>query len=213
MANQYRPDQSDFLAHFASGGKPVGKKDTKNPIKDKVRLTAIQRLISILTEKKIIASTMPWTGSHAVCFTECPWSSLLDHTKNYSPYGIGFSKKFIFAMNGAPVYYVRADQFKKQQWHDHLKAFATPFWPKYRPKSIDNKVKFIDCDYLHEREWRVPHDLSFEYQQIEFVILNTYEDMAQFPKELKDAIGREKFLLMDNYKMIEKLWPVHNLGI
>jgi hypothetical protein len=37
--------------------------------------------------------------------------------------------------------------------------------------------------------------------------------MAKFPKELKDAIGRDKFLLMDNYKMIEKLWPVHNLGI
>ena len=37
--------------------------------------------------------------------------------------------------------------------------------------------------------------------------------MAQFPKELKDEIGRDKFLLLDNYKMIEKLWPVHNLGL
>ena len=29
----------------------------------------------------------------------------------------------------------------------------------------------------------------------------------------KDAIGREKFLLMDNYTRIEKLWPVHILWI
>ncbi|WP_204221482.1 hypothetical protein [Pseudoflavonifractor sp. An176] len=50
---------------------------------------------------------------------------------------------------------------------------------------------------------------SFEYDQIEFVVLDTYEDMAKFPKELKDEIGRDKFLLMDNYRTIEKLWPVH----
>ena len=41
--------------------------------------------------------------------------------------------------------------------------------------------------------------------------LPDYMAMARFPKELKDAIGREKFLLMDNYKMIEELWPVHKL--
>lgn len=68
-----------------------------------------------------------------------------------------------------------------------------------------------DCDYTHEREWRVPHDFPFDYNRIEFVILNSYEDMAKFPKELKDAIGREKFILMDNYKQIEKLWPVHKI--
>ena len=33
--------------------------------------------------------------------------------------------------------------------------------------------------------------------------------MAQFPKEFKDAIGRDKFILVDDYKNIERLWPVH----
>ena len=27
----------------------------------------------------------------------------------------------------------------------------------------------------------------------------------------KDDIGRDKFLLMENYKKIEELWPVHKL--
>jgi hypothetical protein len=36
--------------------------------------------------------------------------------------------------------------------------------------------------------------------------------MAEFPKELKDAIGREKFLLMEVYRNVERLWPVHNIG-
>jgi len=35
--------------------------------------------------------------------------------------------------------------------------------------------------------------------------------MAAFPKELKNSIGREKFIIMDNYKKIEELWPVHLL--
>lgn len=35
--------------------------------------------------------------------------------------------------------------------------------------------------------------------------------MAMFPQDLKDAIGRDTFLLMDNYTRIEELWPVHNL--
>jgi hypothetical protein len=176
-------------------------------------MTVRERLISMLGDKNIIASTMSWTASHAVCFTECPWSSLIEHTSVYSPYGIGFSKQSIFSRNGSPVYYVRADQYKKQQWHDHLKAFATPFWPTYRSQSQNNKVEFPDCDFSHEREWRVPHDLPFEYEHIEFINLNTYEDMAAFPKELKDAIGRETFLLIDNYKIIERLWPVNNLGL
>lgn len=67
------------------------------------------------------------------------------------------------------------------------------------------------CDYTHEREWRVPHDLPFEYSDIAFIVLEDYEAMAKFPKELKDEIGREKFVLLDNYKKIEELWPVHKM--
>jgi hypothetical protein len=57
----------------------------------------------------------------------------------------------------------------------------------------------------------VPHDLLFEYSHIEFVIVKRYEDMARFPKELKDAIGRQKFIIMEVYTNIERLWPVHNI--
>ena len=36
--------------------------------------------------------------------------------------------------------------------------------------------------------------------------------MARFPRELKDAIGRDKFILMDMYRKIEELWPTHLLS-
>jgi len=36
--------------------------------------------------------------------------------------------------------------------------------------------------------------------------------MAKMPKTLKDGIGRPKFLIMDIYRQIEKLWPTHVLS-
>ena len=64
-------------------------------------------------------------------------------------------------------------------------------------------------DYSHEREWRVPHDFTFKPDQVEFVVVQSYEHMASLPKEIKDAIGRDKFLMLDVYRQIERLWPTH----
>jgi len=191
-----RPDQSDFLAHFTKGA------------------DAYQKLISILNDKNLKASPLPWTKRPAVCFTECPWSSLLEHAQQYSPYGIGFTKPHVFAAGGGPSYYVRPDHFDKQQWENDLYTFVTPFAPAYRPGHLKDG-KYLNgktIDYSHEREWRVPHDFKFDHGSIQFVILDTYEDMAKFPKDLKDAIGREKFIFMDMYKKIEDLWPTHLIG-
>ena len=68
---------------------------------------------------------------------------------------------------------------------------------------------FPTVDYSHEREWRVPHNFPFDFSDVEFVILKDYSDMAQFPQDLKDAIGREKFIFIENYEHVEALWPVH----
>lgn len=191
-----RPDPSDFLAHFTKGE------------------TAYDSLISILNTRVIWAGQLPWVKRKGVCFTECPWSSLLAHAKQYSSYGIGFKKPRVFAAGGGPAYYVRADHFDKQQWENDLYTFVTPFWPAYRPAHLKD-AQYLSgktIDYAHEREWRIPHEFKFEYAHVEFVILETYDDMARFPKELKDAIGREKFILMDMYKKVEELWPTHLVG-
>lgn len=206
-----RPDVSFFLAHFTSSKYPKGYKNKENPTNEFMYQPPLKRLENILSQRKIYASVLPWTNKRAVCLTECPWTSLLEHKNHYSSYGLGFNKKFIFATGGAPVYYVRADYYKQQQWSDYALTFVSPFWPEYATKKQKESCRFDRCDYTHEREWRVPHDLFFEYEDIEFIVLNDYKDMAQFPKELKDSIGREKFLLMDNYTKIENLWPIHKL--
>lgn len=188
-----RPDQSEYLAHFTKGDKPI---DT---------------LAKMLTDGVIIASSLPWTKKPAACFTECPWSSLLAHAANYSPYGVGFTKSHVFAAGGGPAFYVRADHYQKQNWDGHVHTFVTPFWPRYRPASLrgGDVLGGKSIDYAHEREWRVPHDFKFGLDEVQFVILDTYQDMAAFPRELKDKIGREKFILMDMYRKIEELWPTH----
>jgi hypothetical protein len=210
-----RPDASDFLAHFTSNGEVTGKEDPTNPAKTFVPMSAFDRLVSILNMKVVRASTLPWISpDRAVCFTECPWSSLLGHATEYSPYGVGFTKECVFAAGGGPVYYVRPDQWQAQKvWDPKVRPFTTPFSPKYRPASMKGGSTPIKktVDYSHEREWRVPGDFVFELKQVKFVIVNTYEDVAAFPKPLKDAIGRDRFLIMDMYRTIERLWPVHNI--
>jgi hypothetical protein len=211
MPGDNRPDFSKYLAHFTTVREPVAK-DVDNPtVKITQGKTAYQRLISILEEKRIYSSTLPWTGRRAVCLTECPWASLIDHSKVYSPYGIGFNKPHIFSAGGGPAYYVRKYHWDKQEWESDLMTFVTPFWPSYRPQKLKQTIKFPSVDYSHEREWRVPHDLYFDYDDIEFIIVKKYEDMAKFPQELKNAIGRDKFIIMEIYTNIERLWPVHNI--
>jgi hypothetical protein len=190
-----RPDQSQYLAHFTKGA------------------NAYDSIVSILNDKVIRAGTLPWTNLPAVCFTEYPWPSLIKHAESYSPYGIGFTKPHVFAAGGGPAYYVRADHFQKQHWAPHVLALATPFWPPYRPKALRGSEHLggKTVDYSHEREWRVPHDFRFEHPHVEFVVLKSYEDMARFPKPLKDAIGRDRFILVEIYRNIERLWPTHIL--
>jgi hypothetical protein len=206
-----RPDISDYLAHFTTDRPPVVSNEPRNPTNDVTGTSAYERLISIVQSKMIRASLLPWAKRNAVCFTECPWASLIDHADAYSPYGIGFTKRDVFADGGGPVYYVRPDHWDKQTWDPHLRTFATPFSPKYRPTALqDDKYLYgKTIDYSHEREWRVPHDFTFDYRDISFVVVKTYEDMAKFPQPLKDAIGRDRFLIMEIYRNIERLWPVH----
>jgi hypothetical protein len=189
------PDSQDskYLAHFTKGD------------------NAYENLVSILHEGVIRAGNLPWNNRLATCFTECPWSSLIKHARHYSPYAVGFGKHHVFAAGGGPAYYVRADLFLTQQWTEEVYAFVTPFWPAYRPSHLRTE-EFLSgrtVDFIHEREWRVPHNFEFDIRRLSFVVLDTYEDMARFPRELKDAIGRNKFILMDVYRKIEELWPTH----
>ena len=171
-------------------------------------MSAFERLISILQQKKIAAANLPWTNKPAVCFTECPWSSLLRHADRYSPYGIGFSKKLIYSRKGNPVIYANPDLFASQEWSRDVYPFVTPFVPVYASDSVKRNFGRV-VDYTHEREWRIPRDFSFQYSNIKFIVLKSVSDLRNIPENIIEEIGIEKFIFMDTYKKIEELWPTH----
>ena len=214
MNGKMKPDYSNYLAHFTRDSVCIVD---NNCLEDEYKnMSAKNKLISILNQKTIYKSTMPWTGTEAVCFTECPWSSFIEHSLNYSSYGVGFSKKFIFGRHGTPAIYMRVDTFinekenKFSNINDDIKFLITPFQPIYTPSRI-KRLRSLPVDYMHEREWRTPDDIKFEYKDIEFVVVKSNEDFALFPQDLRTAVGEDKFLVMDNYKTIEKLWPTHKI--
>ena len=174
-------------------------------------MSARDKLISILKEKKIRASKVAWTDQSVVCFTECPWSSLLRHAKAYSPYGIGFTKKLVYSRNGNPVFYVNPSLYGKEDWNVSVYPFVTPFVPIYAADKVKNQKPFYGkpVDYSHEREWRVAKDFSFQYTYLRFVILDKYQDLDFIPEEIKTEVGLDKFIFMDTYRKIEELWPTH----
>ena len=219
-----RPDFSQFVVHFTKDAAPCAEVDgdDEQQILKIQGQTAQQRLFSIMHSRKIYATRMPWTNRPAICFTECTWGGLLYHSQQYSPFGIGFTKHYLFSRGGGPAIYLTPGLLEHQRAHvgegnlpfdPSLYAFVTPFLPAYAPKAYKDKFwkKPNAVDYTHEREWRVPHDLDFELKHAAFVIVSKYEDMAKAPKALKDEIGRDKWLIMENYRKVEELWPTHHV--
>lgn len=208
-----RPDFSAYISHFTKDGDFCHKVQAVE-VDAFRKMTAFERLCSILLMKEIKTSIMPWTNTQGLCFTECPWSSLLDHTKNYSSYGIGFTKEFIYRNGGSPVSYVRfklLNAINKYLSDNKTKAsilqFLTPFSPDYDTDYA--KGKYPRVDYTHEREWRMVENLSFEYSDIAFIIIEKHEDFDLLPRTFKDNFDRNKVIVMNNYRLVEELWPVH----
>ncbi len=210
-----RPDFSEYVIHFMKDEPPWAARYQNAPeiVGAIAPLDARERLLKALRERVIHATPMPWTGKPAVAFTECVWVSLLDHTTRYAPHGIGFKKEYLFQNDGGPVFYMRQDLYKAQceeqsGFHEDVWPFITPFVPEYA--SEDHVAEHwsrspSQVDFTHEREWRVPHDLRFDYGDVEFVIVDNNVDGDEV-LEVSGALSG-KILLMENYRRITLLWP------
>jgi len=217
----HRPDFSEYVVHFTKDAAPLAE-DQAEHLNHIPGMTAKERLFAILQDGRLRATRMPWTNKPAVCFTECTWFSLMFHAERYSRFGVGFHKSLLFAAGGGPAIYLPPGLMEHQKqhvgegnypFHERLFAFITPFVPPFAPQDYKEKywTNKPPIDFSHEREWRVPHDLVFTIDKVAFVIVDTYEDMAQAPTQLKDAIGRSNWLIMANHQRIEEIWPLHYL--
>jgi len=195
-----RSDISGYLTHLT---KANDKSD------------AIDILIKILKEKKIIGST-PDIGyiigtSNAVCFQDAPVYGLsqnLIHEQyvrenekkeskstyipkiRYVGFGLGFSKKYAFEKGARPVVY-------------EIKEIAKSILPKsdwWRIVSFDLSDDQNIIDWTHEREWRVKGDFAFELNEVYVYLVNG--------KSYKDFLAKAGDEIIKGIKGIVVLDPV-----
>ena len=167
--------------------------------------TAIDKLVSILESRTVHASPMPFLphNSAAVCFTECIWDALVGFAERYSPYGVVFSKRLVFERGGGPALYVRGDSL--QSLGADVPSSLEPLIAPFDPGAVLSPG--VPLDWLHEREWRLPSSLEFEYSDVEYVIVESIQDAIRVVQRIgAQHVPEHKFIAMEVYRTIRRAW-------
>lgn len=203
------PDYSPLLVHLTKNpDRPMVKHDAitqSHPLFQYQQIGALDRLINILTLRTVYASPMPFlpNSPQAVCFTECIWDALVDHAESYSPFGIVFSKRLIHQQGGGPALYIRGDTL--QSLMGNLPTNLEPFIAPFDPESVLQPG--VRLDWLHEREWRLPRSLTFEYSDVEFVIVESIENATRVVRQIgAQHVPEDKFIPIEVYRNIRTAW-------
>lgn len=212
MTNYYTrrtADYSPLVVHFTKEpDRPMVKKElvaNTHPLYTYQTTSAKERLLNILISRTIYASPMPFlpNNAEAVCFTECIWDALISLADVYSPYGVVFSKRLIFEKGGGPALYIRGDSLNTIQ-----SSIAPCLEPLIAPFDPDGILKHgVHLNWVHEREWRLPTSLKFEYSDIEYVIVANMQDAMDILQHIgSQHIPEENYIPMDVYRTIKKAW-------
>lgn len=156
--NRKRRDSSKYLSHFVRRRPGMSDDDCFN------------QLSNILKDGKLLARPTGYFSTYnqdpqrsavskAICFTEGRLTALHDHAKEYSPFGIAFSKFALLKYaKASPVIHIHEDLIN--QTRGSLPLEIVPYVNLITPEKYN---------FQHEREWRVPHDLHFKTQEIAFI--------------------------------------------
>jgi len=165
------PDLADHVIHFTGRAGPRINVDTQ--IKN---LPAQERLLHIVVDQRIRGFQTFGAGAPVVCLTESTRAAVttLIGAGRYEPCGIGFSKQFAFERTGGPAVYVRGDEWPSvSALPQPLRSRAVRFWPGADPDAGEFLPSHLSSpsEWLHEREWRVPGDLTFGWDDVRFLIV------------------------------------------
>lgn len=191
-----QPDLANRLVHL------TGRIGTENDDVDPeiLDMSARERLETILLEWRIRASAPFWSlGQRCVCFSEATPAGIdrliVGPRQRYEPWGLGFSKQFIFDRGGGPALYVRGDHwtaFRDAHLAPRISALATLYWPGAEPTEPGEVLPYpleSEAQWAHEREWRVPiappaEALTFELTDLALVIAGSEQWLAELPENL-----------------------------
>ena len=179
-------DMSDYLVHFSKGS------DIHS---------AYIAMMGILSSR-VISARNPFgfakgralnkNSQRCVCLSETPLHLIERISKTRGPYGIGFTKNFVASQGGNPIWYVLKQNSLGKDLDDLLKISRqkggeiedifwriAPFFDIVTKAEDRPKYKFE-----WEREWRVCGGLSFETQEVAFLVIpeNRHQDARDFFK-------------------------------
>ena len=149
----HRPDISDSVIHFTKGATAEA---------------ALEVLLIMVGEGRILGGTgMIKGGYRCACFTEAPLPAIAGGLVNansftrYSPFGLMFSKDWLYERGGRPVIYHSDDEYS--QLPEHMR------WRHVRYEPLSDPV----IDFTWEREWRLQCDeLRFDPSEVALVVPN-----------------------------------------
>ena len=205
-------DYSPFLVHFTrdtgqSGGRPITGADMigeDHQLFKFLESSAVEKLTAILESKIVRSSPQPDLPNkpEAACFSETVWGSMRTLTGFFSEYGIGFNKKLVFDQGGGPALYTRGDivQNLSVSIPAQLEPFVKPFDP-------DGRWLPDPSNFLYEREWRIPGNFRFEFQDIEFVLVDSYRDADSIVRQFgSQNIPENRVIVMESHRRVTETW-------
>jgi hypothetical protein len=195
-----RSDLTGRLTHLT---RPQGDISEGMSFED-LNLRTVDNLIKILQEQKINGSNQQGYiigEKRAVCFQDAPLYALIqnveherfrrengeDNKLRYCGVGLSFFKSHIFHdYNGRPVIYEKKEKAKEIVREDE-------WWRIVNYDFNYENTKWDIIDWTHEREWRVPGDMEFQFNKgYVQVVLYTPDCVRYFlkkcPSEIIDKI-------------------------
>jgi len=126
-----------------------------------VHFCTAEEFISIYRDRKIEASKTGLYGKPAVCLTEATRPNWGEIKARHGEYGFIFRKSDIIAVDGAPAIYLPQTVVDKiASAGEVIPETLKPYVNKITlPRLHKERTRH---DYLHEREWRTPGDISFD---------------------------------------------------
>lgn len=188
---QYRTDLSGYVYHLTKAEISKGKEI----------LSALDRLLKIISERKINGSTTESgfiTGNRkAVCFQDAPISGIVQNVLHedsyrkelggkirYTNFGLAFPKPYIFRNGGRPVFYEDKEIAKKILPRDE--------WWRIVDYNLTDGKNIVD--WTHEREWRMPtNEFNFDLSKATILVPSSarYRELIEkLPdSDLNDILG------------------------
>jgi hypothetical protein len=183
-------DMSNFVVHFTRWG-PQPR-------------TPYNNIMSILGSGRIearnpfgmVRSAAPDPDSQkTVCFSEIPLHHLSRLTDRRGPYGVGFTKEFMVARGGGPVFYAYSETPHSQALRDLLEDART--WTNPAGSPIWRVAPFVEFPGIHsgrsyrfewEREWRHVGNFDFRPADVAFLVIpeDKHKDARRFFEEARD---------------------------